>query len=351
MFGIPRKAIIAQLKRDLIGKDSHRGVTLTYAWLANQFGHFALGFIPSFIAYIVLDHYTSWDNKAFWAGLMISCTWLLFEIYNFLGPLLLKRISNAGHVYMGGKSKYVFQPTWRFIAFDTATDVLFFAFGSFSCATILHPTLYWNGIVLICIIVLLLYPIAFWFTNKIYLMNAGFPKQFRLSQWNYEISENNRSQVLGLIDDHQGKHVMIFGSVQHGKSELAVGMATQLATKKVKCSYHTGTKLYSKFYLPTNPPDDQQLWDWDSSDCLIVDDINSGNPVRIDNVTPDELYNYILGEDQGERNIPLIREKHVIWVMGEEHPEEKYQAFDNWQSMLMKLGVDSGKIVVIDLGD
>ena len=41
--------IINQLKLDLIGKDSHRGVTLTYSWLANQFGHFSLGFIPTYL--------------------------------------------------------------------------------------------------------------------------------------------------------------------------------------------------------------------------------------------------------------------------------------------------------------
>lgn len=351
MFGIPPKAIIAQLKRDLIGKDSHRGVTLTYAWLANQFGHFALGFIPTFILYIVLSHFAQWQHEEFWAALIISCTWLLFEIYNFLGPLLFKRISKAGHIYMGGKSRYVFQPSWRFIAFDTSTDVLFFAFGSFACASVINPVLYWNIMVMIIVFVLLLYPIAFWFTNKMYLMNASFPKQFRLSQWDFEISDANRSSVLELIDDHEGKHVMIFGSVQHGKSELAVGLATQLATKKVRCSYHTGTKLYSRFYLPTEPGHEQLLWDWYSSDCLIVDDINSGNPVRIDNVTPEELYDYILGNDQGQRNIPLLRDKHVIWVMGEVHPEVRSLEFENWQSMLKQIGVDDSRIIVIDLGD
>ena len=32
---IPFKRILQQLKADLIGQDSYRGVTLTYAWLAN----------------------------------------------------------------------------------------------------------------------------------------------------------------------------------------------------------------------------------------------------------------------------------------------------------------------------
>lgn len=44
MVSISIKDIRNQLKADLIGKDSYRGVTLTYSWLANQFGHFSLGY-------------------------------------------------------------------------------------------------------------------------------------------------------------------------------------------------------------------------------------------------------------------------------------------------------------------
>jgi hypothetical protein len=40
---IQAKYILQQLNFDLIGKDSYRGITLTYAWMANQFGHIALG--------------------------------------------------------------------------------------------------------------------------------------------------------------------------------------------------------------------------------------------------------------------------------------------------------------------
>ncbi len=47
MKHIPIKAILCQLKKDLVGKDAYRGVSLTYSLLANQFGHFSLGFIPA----------------------------------------------------------------------------------------------------------------------------------------------------------------------------------------------------------------------------------------------------------------------------------------------------------------
>ena len=78
---IPFKRILQQLKADLIGKDSYRGVTLTYAWLANQFGHISLGFIPTFVVYYFLN------IEAFKAALYVAAFCFLFELYNFLGPL------------------------------------------------------------------------------------------------------------------------------------------------------------------------------------------------------------------------------------------------------------------------
>ena len=77
-----------QLKADLIGKDSYRGVTLTYTWLANQFGHISLGFIPTFILYIVLSRYYSNDTASLRAAVFVSAGWFVFETFNFLGPLL-----------------------------------------------------------------------------------------------------------------------------------------------------------------------------------------------------------------------------------------------------------------------
>ena len=91
----------AQLKADLIGKDSYRGVTLTYSWLANQFGHFSLGFIPTLLLYLCFLKCYGADYAVRWAPVIVAAAWILFETYNFLGPLLSKKQS---------KSKLVFVP-------------------------------------------------------------------------------------------------------------------------------------------------------------------------------------------------------------------------------------------------
>ena len=99
------KNIINQLKADLIGKDSYRGVTLTYSWLANQFGHFSLGYVPSLIVYSFIKKHTSLKNPPFLAALFVSIVWLLFESYNFLGPLLLNKQSQSKLLFVPSEKK------------------------------------------------------------------------------------------------------------------------------------------------------------------------------------------------------------------------------------------------------
>jgi len=69
-----------------IGKDSYRGVSLTYAWLANQFGHFSLGFLPtvflfSFYKFLLQEAYVNNTKKPFLFGVIIAVVWFLFEIF------------------------------------------------------------------------------------------------------------------------------------------------------------------------------------------------------------------------------------------------------------------------------
>jgi hypothetical protein len=116
---IQAKYILQQLNFDLIGKDSYRGITLTYAWLANQFGHIALGFIPTILIYQLLKPYISSERLNLYTGIGVSLFWLLFETYNSLWPILKNT------------DVYVFNPDLSNVGFDTATDVCFFALGAF----------------------------------------------------------------------------------------------------------------------------------------------------------------------------------------------------------------------------
>lgn len=167
---ISKRDILKQLKADLIGKDSYRGVTLTYSWLANQFGHFALGFIPVFLLFqcLVPDH--THATAVRWSTLTICILWPAFESYNFLGPLLLKK--STRHIRLNLQRDYTFQPDWKNVGFDTITDIGYFWLGSLAASVILG----FNWIVLALLIldaVLLVYPSYYWFTTKMFLQTAS----------------------------------------------------------------------------------------------------------------------------------------------------------------------------------
>ena len=191
---IKRKWIFKQLKNDLIGKDSHRGVTLTYSWFANQVGHFSLGFIPTILLNRIVGRYTNFENPAIMTALFVSLFWLVFELYNFLGPLLK------------GKSN-TFKPKWGNIAFDTATDLLFFFLGSFSASLFIFNSKL-NLYIVLVILLLLIYPVSYWFITKMYQSYAFYPFQFRLSQWNFKLSTENSKLVSDFLEiDRKGKHL------------------------------------------------------------------------------------------------------------------------------------------------
>ncbi|MDB4835172.1 hypothetical protein OAH12_01160 [Cyclobacteriaceae bacterium] len=196
------RQIFKQLEADLIGKDSHRGVTLTYSWLANQFGHISLGFIPVILFQKSVLNLTKTSNSSLLTAALVASFWLLFETYNLLGPLIFS------------KKKHVFKPRWGNLVFDTSTDLLFFWFGAFSAALFLSFT-FVNLIIVSILTLLLLYPSSFWFLTKMYQFYALYPFQFRLSQWSFRIGTEDKETIkVFLTEKANAHHLLIYGSLQ-----------------------------------------------------------------------------------------------------------------------------------------
>lgn len=343
--------VLRQLKADLIGKDSYRGVTLTYSWLANQFGHISLGFIPTLITYPILKKHPSIQNPAFCAALIISITWLAFEIYNFLGPLLSNRQSSSKLLFLPAK-KYVFPPPWGNIAFDTITDLSFFWLGAFSVSLFLH----FNATVLIIIAVLiafLIYPCCYWFLTKMYSQYAGYPFQFRLAQWDVKINDQDKATVYRFLENkNQGKHLLVFGGRRSGKTSLSIALGTEASIKHKACLYTTGMKLYNMFFETEEVllSDQQALWSWRTAPLMIIDDINPGKPVEQDLVKPQLFLNFLdTYLPVNKENRKIISEKNIVWVLG--RMDEFEQGTMSWKEMLIKIGVNANSITSIGLQD
>lgn len=342
---ITAKNIFNQIKADAIGKDSHRGVTLTYSWLANQIGHFSLGFIPTILLIPCVIKYADTEQYALYSALLVSTNWLLFELYNFLGPLLAGRNSKAKLVYLPAENKAAFEPAWGNIAFDTFTDLLFFWIGAFCAAYFMQNDNNFTLIVLISILVVVLLPARYWFLTKMYLQNANYPYQFRLSQWTLDIKKIDRDAVLRFMDmEHGAMHLLIFGAMNKGKTSLSVGVSTELSIQHNPCLYTTASKIYSDFSdgRDTKLVKDA-LWSWRNCTVLIIDDINPGPPID-DLITADKFRQLI---DMNPENRDILKSKKVIWVLGEARQIEKSK--EQWSSLLQEIGVPEEKIESVEL--
>jgi len=342
---INRKAVIAQLRADLIGKDSYRGVTLTYSWLANQFGHFSLGFIPTILIFHLLISFPSVKHPELWASFGVWTIWILFEAYNFLGPLLLKVGTKRKAL---SKGEYTFSPAWKNIAFDTLTDLVYFGIGALTASLIckFHQEMLIGAGALV---VLVAYPGYYWYTTKMYLQNADYPFQLRLSQWNQNIKDADKKAVMRFLDEQgQGRHMLLFGTRGSGKTMLSVGIATEASIRNGCCSYITAVKLLSLFFEPKDTPQAiNRLWSWRNCNLLVIDDINPGRPVKGDIITTKLFYELLDNVDCGPDNLKHIREKNIIWVMGSDDPTSLLE--QKWQSLLGQIGVKQENIITINL--
>lgn len=325
---LPLRVVLRQLKEDLIGKDSHRGVTLTYSWLANQFGHFSLGFIPTFVVYLILLNNTPAEKAITWATIGVAVAWTLFEAYNFLGPLLRKR------------KQHVFKPDYRNIAFDTFTDLCFFYLGGLTA----HLILVYSTSVLILLlflVVLLFFFSRYWYVIKMYVQFPEFPYQLRLSQWIFSLSDENRKLLLQFLEEDRPTHLLLFGGVGTGKTSLAVAASTELAIRGKACQYTTATKALGMFFEEDEPNNDKP-WQWREVNCLIIDDLNPGHPIP-EMLSPGHFWNLLTNPTCGEDNCRSFKNQKVIWVIGDQDHGGA------WQSMIMDIGIAEEDIYLVQL--
>ena len=317
------KDIIKQLYLDLIGKDSHRGVTLTYAWLANQFGHFGLGFIPSIILILSLPDDSFWNR---YAAVVVAIFWLVFELYNFLGPLLLSRVP------------YVFKPKWANIGFDTITDLGFFWIGAGVAGWIGANQLgIWLLLPIGGIIVSIGTP--YWFKTKIYVQEAVFPYQLRLSQWFGNLNSSEKPYIQNFINSkNNSDHLLVFGQVRTGKTKLAVGIGTEMSIAHNSVLYITGMRILTELSVSKEVGKRDTLWNWKSASTLVIDDINPGHP-GAEIITPKQLSEIISASPQDQFS-EIISRKKVVWVLGDYGESNRTE----WVDFVHDIGVSEDKI-------
>lgn len=330
LFRLSAKTVKAQLKYDLIGKDSQRGITLSYGWLANQCGHCMLGYIPTHLIYLLLHYCFKLDGAAWLSALIVSLIWTIFEYLNVRKPLKKQKEEGA-----------LFEPDWKNIIHDTVTDLGFFIFGALFAAIVLGGS--WILSIIILMLCLMLYPASKkWYHTKIFQQAAEYPIQFRLSQWKWKMEEADKEKVLAfLTEKNAGRHLLISGKYKSGKTSLAVAIANELSIQHHACKYTTAIKLFSSFVEP-NPPEPQvpgNIWGWRKAHYLVIDDINTGLPGAAELISPETFLQHLQSGNYAIENINSLKQLNVIWVLGDVSSVGIMTLQSTWKAMLQQLGI------------
>jgi hypothetical protein len=346
MNNIPVKAIFHQLKQDLIGKDAFRGITISYAWLANQFGHIGLGFIPAAILYAISVNKEN-ESKGIWGpSFIILAIWVVFEIKNYMVSISVRKKDSI--IKKKAREAFYDPRKWHFRS-DLFTDLCFFALGALSARMLFTLDMY---TVLGCLVIIpiVIYESFYWYPAKIFLQRALYPFQFRLSQWSKYMSETNKNSINQFMyAGYSGTHLLVFGEDDDEKIHLSIGIGSEVSYQLKKCRYLTAMKAFECFYryeAEDSPTSDQFCWNWEEAELLIIDDINPSHSDIKEVIKPDEFLQKI-NDNYGEENRRLLREKKVIWMLGNEIHDNSEQK--NWEELLVTIGVDRANIITINL--
>lgn len=339
-YQLPAAIVKKQLHYDLIGKDSQRGITLSYGWLANQCGHCMLGFIPTHMLYLLLSGVFHVKGASWKAAVFIALFWTLFEIYNVVKPLKQQKKEGA-----------LFEPDWKNIIHDTATDLGFFATGALFAGLLLG----FNWYLLVGLLIIgfvLASPSRYWYHTKIFQQAAEYPFQFRLSQWKWSMKEADRKTVLDFLQQPKaGYQLLVSGAYKTGKTSLAVAIANEWSIEHRTAKYTTAIKLFSWMVEPDllEPAVPSNLWNWRKADCLVIDDLNTGLPHSGELISPAVFMQHMNEGNYAAENLDALQKLNTIWVLGDIASVSARNLQISWQQMLVGMDIPPDKILYVDL--
>ncbi len=138
--------------------------------------------------------------------------------------------------------------------------------------------------------------------------------------------------------------VIIYGPVDIGRTQLAVGIGCELAFRNKKVRYLTFDKLMELIAHNTDFLGLRNInyWDWRESQVLIIDDINSffdpmeGKHLNLFANIVEAHRQEVTGQEgdevdfAGEKKYNPLGNRHTVWVLGVEDPvpwKEKIMQF------------------------
>jgi hypothetical protein len=344
------RQVFDQVVRDLFGKDVQDTATFSYEWTADQFGHFALGFEIT----IVLSWIASWrgyhgGRVGFWIGLAVVLGFVLKEADDFYREWTKAR-----------EARSVFKFNGLELFYNTFTAVYYIAMGALVAGFgLLDP---FCGLIAVVVSIPLAVGMAYaWLRRKLVFQQAGLPYLYRLANFPNEIDTTAAKFIVRLSKPARadaaptvGEHLIVAGPLDSGKSSLAVGIGTEFAIRMGIGRYTTLAKLLQAVLKDDqwDKPefdDGRILWPWQTSELLIVDDVDVLSdhiPGTATDVTGErQIAQVRLGQLATRIPAPLraaLKSRRTVWVVGDVDDGE----LSRWQEMIAHvIGVGAERVM------
>jgi hypothetical protein len=282
------KEMLTQIKEDLWCKEVATGYTVTYTWMANQLGHFALGFAPTIIL-------SSIATAIFGATPLIALVALLpalFMIYKEQGDIGVEKKRsetnpgifplNIGDIKKNAWTANLFTAVGAAVAGSVSLVGLIPVVGS------LLPLIVLLGLTVPCLFVM-----RYWLTKKKCFQQAGLPFTYRLSYFSENKIKNTLEECQETINNFMEGNIeslIISGPLKSGKTTLGVSIGTELAFRQTKVRYIELFDLLESISFVKIPPVHfaYVLWDLADVDVLIIDDVDMNKLNQLDRLLSDE---------------------------------------------------------------
>lgn len=256
-----------QLKNDLWSKESVTGYTYSYTWMANQLGHFSIGYVPTFLL-ITIAHILFGQSYYF---ILLSLFPIILMLLKEYSDVLneKKRDKNTPGVFPLNITEL-----WQ----NALTAVWFTVVGSFVAASTYASMLLGINFValpivtLACLLVPSIFIAKYWINKKICFQRSNLDFMYRLSYYPVD-SVENIDKLLSFFKGEINK-ITIVGPPRSGKTDLAVAIGTELTNSNLKVRYG------DIFEFLENKDVDERvnvhvarlLWSWEEADVWIIDD-------------------------------------------------------------------------------
>lgn len=345
----------AQVRGDWSGKEVQNGYTLTYVWMANQLGHFALG--------LGINSLLTWGLSAIAAGLGIDLMLAFSARWRELGWWALVHAIPVVQLAGWSAKEYwdyrvarrqaqgnIFDFNGWDVMLDAATAVGFIAAG----IAVSYVAFWSHGAAVLVFAVALVLTVFvgwYWLKRKYCFQRALIPYLYRLADVGSEFTvgpEEVRRVVDGFLAGSGHRHLLVFGSPGTGRTGLSVALLTEHCFGVHKARYMSWSRLIERARMGDDRPehDGRAAWPRGDSDIVAIDDV----------VKASEAEGAVLLQ-QFQQDLDLLpaaeaamlARRRTVWVLGQPGPDAQ-QPYTAWvRAVARSLGVVESSVGVLHI--